>query len=1045
MKISMVHFSDIHFREKDSENHLIQKSEKIISAIKANTSKNSQIICLMNGDVAFKGHQDEYFHAYTFFEDLRDKVRKDSNIDTIFVPGNHDCDFTKQSPQVREALIQKVYDSTALGLESGYIESVMLQDNFYDFEKNFSEQWENIKVIHTTPICKQVHFYIKEYDNKYINLFLFNTSWMSQINEQPGKMFMPTDYIDSLEYDSKAILNISILHHPTNWLDPDNKRSFDNILNKISDLVMTGHEHVNETLTLKKTSQSTLFLEGGVLQENWEEGKSEFNLLELDLENLFMFIKQFSWDAQKKMYVPLKEAEKIDLNDFRYQKVKFNGSGEIRINEGIQKKLLSLDFPISHKIKGPLSLNDIYVLPDFNDKFSEKKKSKIIGYTKIHESMMNTEHKVILIEGAKETGKTSFLQHSFIDLYKKHFIPLLLEGAKINSSFLKNLDFKLKDIITSQYSAENLETIHQSDSSKRILLIDNWNDLKINSNGKSELLREMQNYFSKIVITTDNVGSSTTDFLDISGNIIGEFNVYELRKMGFKKREELIEKWIRMGSEYDKEESDILIQVDEYARIINGIVGKNYIPQVPMYILVILQSLDNGSTMKDFQNKTNGYYYELLIRQLISDVGVSSNDIATLDNYLIILASKIFHKDSKTMSEEDWIDFHRSYVKDYEISKSQLKFMDYQSKLLKSNIIRLLPDGNYTFGYNYLFYYYVAQYLSSNINKEKVKKEIEYLIKTSHYNLHANILIFLVHLSKDEFILNAVVQEAQSILGNSKELKLEEDIGDLNALIEELPRLVVESVSAVENRKKVNENRDKSSSLNEEKDFLHNESSLNNEEDDLSIIIDKAIKISEIIGQILRNYSGSILGELKRELLSSAFSVSLKAGNEMIEVIKSNQNSLIKFIETQLTEEEFVKNKNHKEIENTAKKIVFTFIEVVIYAVIQKVINDTATPALEESYTKIRDSKPTIAVELIIAGSTLETSYKSPVGTFIEDLHGDLEGNLLAKSILNRMIGKYMYLFDINSSVMQSISSKFNINYNKIKLDKNRLKLTNHN
>ena len=107
----MVHFSDIHFREKDSENHLIQKSEKIISAIKANTSKSSQIICLMNGDVAFKGHQDEYFHAYTFFEDLRDKVRKDSNIDTIFVPGNHDCDFTKQSPQVREALIQKVYDS----------------------------------------------------------------------------------------------------------------------------------------------------------------------------------------------------------------------------------------------------------------------------------------------------------------------------------------------------------------------------------------------------------------------------------------------------------------------------------------------------------------------------------------------------------------------------------------------------------------------------------------------------------------------------------------------------------------------------------------------------------------------------------------------------------------------------------------------------------------------------------------------------------------------------------------------------------------------
>ncbi len=56
-------------------------------------------------------------------------------------------------------------------------------------------------------------------------------------------------------------------------------------------------------------------------------------------------------------------------------------------------------------------------------------------------------------------------------------------------------------------------------------------------------------------------------------------------------------------------------------------------PQVPLYILIILQSIDSGRDLSDFNSQSNGYYYELLIKQLINDVDINNNEMALLHNY----------------------------------------------------------------------------------------------------------------------------------------------------------------------------------------------------------------------------------------------------------------------------------------------------------------------------------------------------------------------------------------------------------------------------
>ncbi|MGC3142018.1 hypothetical protein ACPTI0_14240, partial [Enterococcus faecalis] len=57
-------------------------------------------------------------------------------------------------------------------------------------------------------------------------------------------------------------------------------------------------------------------------------------------------------------------------------------------------------------------------------------------------------------------------------------------------------------------------------------------------------------------------------------------------------------------------------------------------PQVPLYILIKLQSIDSGRDLSDFNSQSNGYYYELQIKQQINDVGINKNEMGHLHKYL---------------------------------------------------------------------------------------------------------------------------------------------------------------------------------------------------------------------------------------------------------------------------------------------------------------------------------------------------------------------------------------------------------------------------
>ncbi|MDB1715660.1 hypothetical protein PMV41_05015, partial [Enterococcus casseliflavus] len=309
--------------------------------------------------------------------------------------------------------------------------------------------------------------------------------------------------------------------------------------------------------------------------------------------------------------------------------------------------------------------------------------------------------------------------------------------------------------------------------------------------------------------------------------------------------------------------------------------------------------------------------------------------------------------------------------------------------------------------------------------------------------INANVLIFLTHLSKDDFIHKTVISVSNSLLSGRSELRMEDDIIELNQLMTELPTLIFKNTNVPVNREKYNKARD--SNNKEEPHFIEaNEKSdsdtvAESEQDksligknDILIEMDKAQKISEVIGQILKNYSGSIMKDTKRELLESAYSVALRAGNNLIDIIKSEKDELVYFISEKIVEDGVVEPSNQKEVEDASKRILFKFVEMICFSIIQKTVKDTGSNSLRITYSNLVKNDLSMIKKLIISGSYLETMYVDPSESYIHEVFQETEKNLMARSILQQMAAKYMYLFELSPQERQKIASQFGIRYDSV-------------
>ena len=262
-------------------------------------------------------------------------------------------------------------------------------------------------------------------------------------------------------------------------------------------------------------------------------------------------------------------------------------------------------------------------------------------------SAVDTDGFLYYIIGEERSGKTALCKYVFQKYYYEHnFFPILLNGIDLSINTRKE---KILHIIIDkakeQYLRINKFPKEKKEENKDFVII--IDDFQTATKGNDKywklLTSNLEALFSNIIA----VGDISISTRDISANPPFEnFDKYIIMEFGPILRNQLVEKWNSYGQDTSIEsKNEIRRKNDEANKQINSILGKNFIPAYPFYILGILQALEVLPGNNSINYSLHGFYYEHLINDSIIHSIKHQKDISFYYNQKRIitkLKEKIF-------------------------------------------------------------------------------------------------------------------------------------------------------------------------------------------------------------------------------------------------------------------------------------------------------------------------------------------------------------------------------------------------------------------
>ncbi len=677
----------------------------------------------------------------------------------------------------------------------------------------------------------------------------------------------------------------------------------------------------------------------------------------------------------------------------------------IGLIENFEKELNSSEINFFHKNKDSLSLDDFFVYPDLK-KIKDEYNSLEQTINASEVILEGNKDAKVLVMGEEQTGKSTLSKMIYKKILATGFLPILLNGSEISEIQSEKI---LSNAIKNQYSNLDYEKFIKSSKNKAVL-IDDFHLIRLNKKFQKKFLENMEMIFGVIIV----FGDKLLQFYEAEYLIFSNYVQYEILNFGHVKRGELIQKWNSIGEIETISDEELEAKIDSLTRNIDQIIRGNIVPPKPIYILTIIQTLE-ANKRNDYSLTSYGHCYHTLILFALNKQKIKSEEYDTYLNYLRELAFWIFKNDVNNISEEEVQKFETNYSAEYVVASHQ----ESQKTLLKASILEN-RNGKLGFRYKYLFYFFVAKYLSDRNEDPSCIGVLENLCKNIHRERNANILIFLVHHSKKRNIIDEILLNTMCIFdGISEEGLLVKDLKFLTDINEAIPKLVIERRDVEKERVKRLEARD---AIDNQKEVIANGESAERMENEKDIFGDtvKSAKAVEIVGQILRNYHGSLKREDLQNLSSQAIKVGLRFLRFYLNAMESSKEQLLEVLKNVMFENT---NMKEEEIIDEAKKIFLTLSYQVSMAVVWKISNSLGEDKLIELYEGVyKGLGNTPAVRLIDLIIKLEYTNGIPRKEIYE-LSKDLEkANPFAFRIAQDVLVHHLYLHHMDHKDRQWIS-----------------------
>ena len=613
-----------------------------------------------------------------------------------------------------------------------------------------------------------------------------------------------------------------------------------------------------------------------------------------------------------------------------------------------------------------ISLEDIYVPLNLKILDNETKTEKRTNIEDLT-SALDIDGILYNIVGGESSGKTALCKYLFKRYFNQDLFPVLLSGSDINSNI------RLDIIIVGDVSLPNDEL------------------------------------------------SAYPPFEN--------FEKFHILEFGADLRNKLVEKWYAIGIDTSIESRNEMRKKIDYAtRYIKTILGKNFIPAVPIYILGILQSLE--SVKQSSENYSlHGFYYEHLINDALFHAVDNQKNIGFYRKFLTKLCYGFFYENRKSVSIDEFDEFHTKYCEEhdvYNIGKTEVK-----STLKKSKL--LLFDPEVTFGHKYVYYFFVAKYIADNLDKEDIQEIVKKLCKRIFKNEFANIIMFITHLSKSPMIINELINNANDIFREYEPNKLEDEIEDINKLIQDIPQKIITDID-------VDKERDDQLKLEaelEEKQKEFDEDNTNytyfSLDDDVAGIdllakMNLALKSIDLLGQLGIKYWGELESGDKFEIVSAAYKLGLRTLSFNLGFLLENKDEIIEHIK-KIIIDKYIKDKseewdpalNKDKVAISTSNFIISWSYLLSIAIIRRISFSVGDENLKPTFDKILDANPYNSYKLINA--SIELNYPNIPYDILKQYSTEMKDNRMCHMILRDLVIYHMYRFDVDYTTRAKINS----------------------
>ena len=987
MKIGILHLTDIHFSEKTD---LSKKINSFARAIINDFVGTNRIYIVLSGDVAYSGKTIEYEIAWRFLSVVKQLVTaelKECDIKHIIVPGNHDCNFVQET-HLRKNTVKGInYES--IGDDSSVIDQCLtIQKEFWTFYNKYNE----------TPKDKLYYRIMDTIGGKCIVFHCINTAWVSQLNEVPGSLFFPCKKV-KLTNSLKGDINFGVWHHPSNWFNPNtienNKAEYEIFIENLSSTHFFGHEHINTSHVKENadTEKKINLFSGEVFNDDKKNGKSGFQAFLIDLDSELGTRKVYSWQNDhyitntSKEFILYKEEGKI-----------------LTIKKEYLDSLVEIKIPLIIESKKDLKLTDIFVYQDLESTLKDN--NKLENYFNSYK-LFDNEYKFCILEGENQVGKTSLLSMLYIKFYERGFYPIFLKGKDIEDV---NIEKYIKRAFKIQYSNQNdFDKYLQLPKSKKVILIDDFHDNGFKSQVSKKIFEELSQKYDKAFIIYDSANS----LLASQKSDLKEIKTYTIKSLGYKKRNELIERYLSIkNNQLTYTENGLFDDVKELFDSVQTVLGDKLMPPYPIYILSIIQALQ----YKPLKNETSfGYCYQTLIHYSLHNAGVDNDQLDSYFNFLTVLAYDFLENGIDVKSNIDMANFYVKYSSkfisnSYEIILCNLK----KSKLIKSD------DLGISFCYSYILYYLSAKKISEILHTVQGKKILEKLFNNLHDEKNANVLVFVTHHSKDISFIESSLFSLMTALEKTRPITLEKNdpyYKDISSFVQEIKNDVLEAHRNQKNeRERILHQNDERLRINEQKNDNDQNSIEEEEVTHIMMPIINSFRAIEIVGQIIKNRRGSLeinhLKDMIYELYTTAFRT-INYYNDTLNTMKKDITNVIS--------EKVDEGDTKREIEDRISGFIQYISFRMCLGVFNKLTDAAGNKDLKQLYKEVSEKINSPAAQIVTFGINL--SYSKLDLKQLSTLVDELKDNIVALRLLKARVRGYVYNQNIDYAIKQKIAS----------------------